>query len=104
METPNHKILSFEEFLNQKPEAGHNDMPAETPEMPELPTADGDPAGDAPVSTDVELVDGPNGEVKAENESAEEVIPGEEIPAEDSVSEAEGEETEDEGSEEHTAQ
>lgn len=98
METPNHKILSFEEFLNQKPGEANAEMPAETPEMPELPAADGDPEGDMPVNTDVELVDGPSGEVKAENESTEEVIPAEEIPAADSVSEA------DEDGEEEPAQ
>jgi hypothetical protein len=67
MENTSSKILSFEEFLNQG-------APAEMPQMgddanqvaevpAEMPMADGDPAGDMPVVSDVELVDGPTAEM-----------------------------------------
>jgi hypothetical protein len=69
MENTSSKILSFEEFLNQEtaaemPQMG--DDSGEVAEIPaELPAEDGDPVGDMPVSTDVELVDGPVAELPA---------------------------------------
>ena len=78
MENTSSKILSFEEFLNQEtpaemPQMG--DDSGEVAEIPaELPAADGDPAGDMPVLTDVELVDGPVAELPA---ASEELVDGE---------------------------
>ncbi len=76
MENTSSKILSFEEFLNQG-------APAEMPQMrdgagevadvpAELPQADGEPAGDMPVVSDVELVDGPAAEMPEAPEAGEE--------------------------------
>jgi hypothetical protein len=79
MENQNSKILSFEEFLNKGSE-----MPADmdTQEVPELPAHDGDPAGDAPVASDMELVDGPAATVEpAEGDEATAEMPAE-MPAE----------------------
>jgi len=61
MENTSSKILSFEEFLNQgtaeMPQMG--DDAGQVAEVPaEISAADGDPAGDMPVVSDVELVDG----------------------------------------------
>lgn len=72
MENTSSKILSFEEFLNQgspaeMPQMGDDSI--DVAEIPaELPAEDGDPAGDMPVTTDVELVDGPVAELPAAEE------------------------------------
>jgi hypothetical protein len=81
MENQNSKILSFEEFLNKGSE-----MPADmdTQEVPELPAHDGDPAGDAPVASDMELIDGPAAEVEpTTGDEATAEMPAEETPAEE---------------------
>lgn len=85
MENQHSKILSFEEFLNKGSEMDQmpNDM---APETPELPAHDGDPAGDASVSGDLELVDGPaatvepTGDDQATSEVPAEGEPTEETP------------------------
>jgi hypothetical protein len=86
MENQSSRILSFEEFVNTKDE-----MPASaaTSEVPaEMPAVDGDPAGDAPVETDMELVDGPAAPIEpsgdGEEASADLPVEGsEEAPAEE---------------------
>jgi hypothetical protein len=78
MENPGKKILSFEEFMQQgsmnEPTDMTMDMPAEVPA--EIPAEDGDPAGDMPILSDVELVDGGSvdlpAEIPAEGENGEE--------------------------------
>jgi hypothetical protein len=76
MENTSSKILSFEEFLNQgtpaeMPQMG--DANGEVAEIPaELPQADGEPAGDMPVVSDVELVDGAAAELPEAPEAGEE--------------------------------
>lgn len=62
MENQNSKILSFEEFLNQGDQHQADDT---NQEMPELPAADNDPAGDAPIVDDLEIATDPVEELAA---------------------------------------
>lgn len=83
MDTNNHKILSFEEFMNSnKPEAPETEMPGAEPTNTEIPAHDGDPEGDMPVTADLQLVDGPSGEVEPELNGTEGDEGTEEVPAE----------------------
>jgi hypothetical protein len=74
MENPGSKILSFEEFMQQgssaEPIAPNMDMPTEVPA--EIPAQDGDPAGDMPVVSDVELVDGGSADMQVATQNDEE--------------------------------
>jgi len=63
MKNTSSKILSFEEFLNR---GAQDELPAE------LPTADGKPADDMPVLSDVELVNGPTAELPKAPEAGKE--------------------------------
>jgi len=75
MENLGSKILSFEEFMQQDSTAEPAmeptmDMPAEAPS--EIPMQDGDPAGDMPVVSDVELVDGGSADMQVATQNDEE--------------------------------
>ena len=82
MEKSNSKILSFEEFLNQGAEV---DTTMANDELPEIPAADGDPAGDAPVASDMELVDGTAAPIEGseDGETATAEVPAEETNEEE---------------------
>lgn len=82
MDTNTHKILSFEEFMNKPTEAPETEMPGAEPTNTEVPAHDGDPAGDMPVTADLQLVDGPSGDVEPELNGTEGSEGGEETPAE----------------------